>query len=78
MYRLQNKVDLALKDLDSAVSLSGGRGRAAEQAYTQRGLIYRLHGNDDAARHDFQEASKLGSKFAQKQARLLYCTAGPG
>lgn len=67
VYRLQNQVDLALEDLNTAVSLSGVRGRAAEQAFTQRGLIHRLHGDDEEAREDFQAAAKLGSKFAQKQ-----------
>ena len=70
VYRLQNEVDLALEDLNTAVTLSGGHGRAAEQAFTQRGLIYRLHGSDEQAREDFQAAAKLGSKFAQKQVHI--------
>ena len=44
VYRLQAQVDVALADLDRAIQLSGGRGRAAEQAYTQRGLVWRLRG----------------------------------
>ena len=67
MYRLQNQVESALQDLDVAVELSGGRGKAAEQAFTQRGLIHQLHGNEDQAKQDFQAAAKLGSKFAQKR-----------
>ena len=54
-----------------ALELSGGRGKAAEQAFTQRGLIHRLHGNDEEARTDFQAAAKLGSKFSQKQVFWL-------
>lgn len=67
VYRLQNKVDLALADLTMALELSGGRGKAAEQAFTQRGLIHSLHGNNQQARTDFQAAAKLGSTFSQKQ-----------
>ncbi len=69
VYRLQNKVELALQDLNIAVELSGGRGKAAEQALNQRALIHHLHGNEKAAKEDFQVAARLGSKFAQKRVR---------
>ena len=74
VYRLQNEVELALADLNTAVSLSGGRGRAAEQAFTQRALIHRLHGRDEEAKADFLAAAKLGSKFAQKQVHTYIHT----
>ena len=67
VYRLQKQIDSALTDLDSAISLSGGRGKAAEQAHTQRGLIRRLQGENEAALEDFKAAARLGSRFAQKQ-----------
>ena len=70
VYRLQAQVDLALADLDRAIQLSGGRGRAAEQAYTQRGLVWRLRGEDERALEDFKSAARLGGHFAQKQVRL--------
>lgn len=70
MYRLQNQIDLSLRDLNSAIELSGGRGLAAEQACCQRGLLYRLQGRDEEAKQDFQTAAKLGNKFAQKQVTL--------
>ena len=70
VYRLQAQVDLALADLDRAIQLSGGLGRAAEQAYTQRGLVWRLKGEDEQALEDFKSAARLGSHFAQKQVRL--------
>ena len=54
MYRLLNQVDKALSDLNTAIQLSGGLGKAAEQAYTQRGLIHVLHSNEDEALQDFQ------------------------
>ena len=66
VYRLQAQVDLALADLDTAIQLSGGRGRVAEQAYTQRGLVRRLRGEDERALEDFKRAARLGGTFAQK------------
>ena len=73
VYRLQAQVDLALADLDRAIQLSGGRGRAAEQAYTQRGLVWRLRGEDERALEDFKSAARLGGHFAQKQVQLHVC-----
>lgn len=77
MYRLQSNIDLALADLNTAVALSTGRGKAARQALTQRGLIHRLHGKDEEARTDFQAAVKLGSKFAGKQVTINACGGTP-
>lgn len=54
MYRLLNRVDDALSDLNTAIQLSAGVGRAAEQAYTQRGLIHILQGNEEDALQDFK------------------------
>ena len=71
VYRLQGQVDLALADLDRAIQLSGGRGRAAEQAYTQRGLVWRLREEDERALEDFKSAARLGGHFAQKQVGLF-------
>ncbi|XP_063605475.1 tetratricopeptide repeat protein 36 homolog [Penaeus indicus] len=65
--RLQGKVEEAMADLNTAIELSKGKGRAACQAFTQRAMIHRLQGNDDLAREDFQAASNLGSEFAKAQ-----------
>lgn len=64
---MRNEVEAALSDLNTAITLSSGRGRAAEQAYSQRGLIHRLKGEDEKALEDFKAAAKLGNQFAQKQ-----------
>ncbi|KAL1782134.1 tetratricopeptide repeat protein 36 [Sigmodon hispidus] len=61
----------ALEDLERAVTLSGGRGRAARQSFVQRGLLARLQGRDDDARRDFEQAARLGSPFARRQLVLL-------
>ena len=67
MYQLRQQPEDALTDLNRAVELSGGRGKAAEQALTQRGIIWRVKGDDEKALEDFKKAGKLGSRFAQKQ-----------
>lgn len=61
----------ALEDLERALALSGGRGRAARQSFVQRGLVARLQGRDDDARGDFERAARLGSPFARRQLVLL-------
>ena len=66
---LQNHVDLALSDLDTAIQLSGGHGKVAELAYTQRGLIRRLQGCDEGALEDFKAATKLGGSEAFSKLR---------
>ncbi|XP_054651284.1 tetratricopeptide repeat protein 36 [Dunckerocampus dactyliophorus] len=71
VLRLQGNTAGALEDLDSAISLSGGRGRTACQALVQRGLLRRLARQDDEARADFQKAAALGSEFARQQAVML-------
>ena len=64
MYFLGD-VTRALEDLNKAIDLAKGRGTAAAQAYTQRGLIHRLNGEEDEAREDFEKAAALGSAFAK-------------
>ena len=40
--------------ISTAITLSRGKGKTPEQAYTQRGLILMLHGNEDEALQDFK------------------------
>jgi len=65
--RLTGKIEEALADLDKAIQLSEGKGRAACQAYCQRGLIHLKNNAKEQARADFEEATKLGSQFAKAQ-----------
>ncbi|NWU17106.1 TTC36 protein, partial [Cephalopterus ornatus] len=69
--RLRGNVAGALQDLDTAIRLSRGRGRAACQSFVQRGLIHRLQARDEDARRDFERAARLGSAFARRQLVLL-------
>ena len=55
-----------VQPVSNIIQLSGGHGRAAEQAYTQRGLVWRLRGEDERALEDFKRAARLGGTFAQK------------
>ena len=64
--RLKGDVASALNDLETALSKSQGRGKAARQAFVQRGLINRRNGNDQQAKSDFQKAADLGT-------RIEYC-----
>ncbi|KAM6312569.1 tetratricopeptide repeat protein 36 [Podargus strigoides] len=69
--RLQGDVAGALRDLDAAIRLSRGCGRAACQSFVQRGLIHRLQAREEDARQDFKRAAQLGSAFARQQLVLL-------
>lgn len=54
-------------DLNNAINLSGGKGRAGCQALCQRGLIHLKEKNEKDAKSDFEAAAKLGSRFAKAQ-----------
>jgi tetratricopeptide (TPR) repeat protein len=66
-YRMKNKVEEALNDLNKSIELSNGEGKAACAAYTQRAMIYLLKEEKDKAKIDFQKAANLGSSFAKMQ-----------
>lgn len=61
----------ALKDLNLAVDLSKGRGKAGIQALCQRGVLHRCVGRTDEARDDFELAARGGSSFARTQLVAL-------
>ncbi|XP_055856852.1 tetratricopeptide repeat protein 36 homolog [Episyrphus balteatus] len=65
--RLKGDDDGALKYLNRALELSSQQARTRCQALCQRGLLYRKMENISAAKDDFEEASKLGSRFARNQ-----------
>ena len=59
VFRLMDNIDAAQTDLQTAIELSGGRGTAAAQAHTQRGLILMLRGNEEQALEDFKVNLKV-------------------
>lgn len=64
-YRLNSDIEAALSDLNNAVNLSNGRGKAACQAYCQRALIYQYQDRAEEALQDFKMAAELGNNFAK-------------
>lgn len=59
---------VALADLEKAIELSHDTYPLTKcRAYCQRGIIKRKVNDTDSARDDFNEAAKLGSKFARQQ-----------
>ncbi|EDV23953.1 uncharacterized protein TRIADDRAFT_26445 [Trichoplax adhaerens] len=65
--RLHGDIDGAMADLDKTIEFSSGKGLSASQAYTQRALLKKLSGDDDAALDDFKRAAALGNDFAKAQ-----------
>lgn len=56
-----------MEDLNKAIELSNGRGKAACQAYCQRAMLYHYTANEELAFADWESASNLGSQFAKNQ-----------
>ncbi|XP_057380508.1 tetratricopeptide repeat protein 36-like isoform X2 [Daphnia carinata] len=66
-FRLLKRNEEAMKDLDMAIQLSNGKGKAACQAYCQRAMLNHYTGNEELAFKDWECASNLGSNFAKNQ-----------
>lgn len=59
---------MALDDLQKAIELSHETHPLTKcRAYCQRGIIKRKVNDTEGARDDYNEAAKLGSKFARQQ-----------
>ncbi|GMS85409.1 hypothetical protein PENTCL1PPCAC_7584, partial [Pristionchus entomophagus] len=69
--QLSGRPEQAFADLDESIQLSGGKGRSACQAFTQRAMIHRLRDDKEAARADFSSAASLGSPFARMQLAMM-------
>lgn len=67
VYRLMNKTEDALRDIEHALKYGGAE--ILKQAYTQRGLIRRDCGNTKEAEDDFRMGAKYGNKFAKAVVR---------
>ena len=63
--RLAGRPESAMKDLDMAIRLSQGKGKAGSSALCQRGVLLRKEGRDDDAIEDFKKAATHGSGFAK-------------
>ena len=60
-------LDGAMQDLNLAIRLSKGYGKAAAQAYTQRALLKKVQNDEEGALQDFKLAAALGNGFAKSQ-----------
>ncbi|KAF8362863.1 ttc-36, partial [Pristionchus pacificus] len=69
--QLSGRPEEAFADLEESIRLSGGKGRSACQAFTQRAMIYRLRDDKEAAKADFSSAAALGSPFARMQLAMM-------
>ncbi|XP_004925180.1 tetratricopeptide repeat protein 36 isoform X2 [Bombyx mori] len=68
LYRLLERDDEALHDLQRALEITEGKKtRARALTLCQQGVLLRKKGSDDEAKKVFEEAAKLGSGFAKKQ-----------
>jgi len=67
VHRLKQDIQQAKMDLNNAINLSGGKGKAASQAFVQRGLISLKEKRESEAKADFEAAAKLGNQFAKAQ-----------
>lgn len=68
VYRLQNKLDLAILDLDRAIELSQDFPNVKQQALCQRAWIRHAANLMEDAYADFQEAGRLGNEDARRMA----------
>ncbi|KAI1297148.1 Tetratricopeptide repeat protein 36 [Halotydeus destructor] len=71
VFQLRGDTQSALNDLNRAIELSKGKGKAASNAYCQRAMIHRLEGRDEEALSDFKLAAVNGSEFAKSQVVKL-------
>ncbi|KAI8119889.1 hypothetical protein FF38_10847 [Lucilia cuprina] len=65
--RLAGKDEAAFDDLNHALENCLNQAKSKCHALCQRGVLYRKQNKLDEARQDFEEAAKMGSKFAKQQ-----------
>ena len=53
-----------MADLDNALELIKERGKVAENAYTQRGIIRKVWREEEETREDFKKVVYFRSSFA--------------
>ena len=63
--RLMGRNEEAMDDLNKAIDLSGGKGRAGVNALCQRALLFLLKGCEEEGNRDLQAAAEEGHDFAK-------------
>eukprot|EP01135_Chromosphaera_perkinsii_P008150 Nk52_evm1s1149 gene=Nk52_evmTU1s1149 len=66
-FQLCERVEDALKDLEKAIEYGQNDNFVLRNAYTQRAMIEKLRGDDDAAKSDFEKAAELGGELAKME-----------
>jgi len=66
VYQLMKRNNDAIRDLDKALEINGGKGKVGIQALTQRGILRKVFGEDNLAQEDWKKASALGGQFANR------------
>ncbi|CAF4679287.1 unnamed protein product, partial [Rotaria socialis] len=72
-FQLQNRTNEANVDLSTAIELASSDNSHQKVlclALTQRGILNRFLGKNEASLEDFQRAAELGSPFAKQQVLL--------
>ena len=57
----------AMNDLNLAIKLSNGEGKAATQAFCQRAMLHQIANRNEEAKSDWTRAADLGCQFAKNQ-----------
>ncbi|CAO3684497.1 unnamed protein product [Rhizopus stolonifer] len=66
IYRLDQKLDKALEDLNLVIQdLGEGQPKVLRQAYTQRAILKRQQGDLIGSRKDFETGAQLGNPVAR-------------
>ncbi|KAJ3210391.1 Tetratricopeptide repeat protein 36 [Clydaea vesicula] len=68
-FRMVNKLDEALLDLNLAIEYGGGQKLLLGNAYTQRGLIKKELKDELGAELDFLEGAKFGNDLAKLEVK---------
>jgi tetratricopeptide (TPR) repeat protein len=71
LFQMERKPEQAMADLNQAIQHCDIPRKVASQAYAQRGVLYRVQGNDEAARSDFEKAASYGNAWAKRMAVKL-------
>jgi len=71
LFQMLNKPDDAMSDLNQAIQHCVLSRKVASQAYAQRAVLYRVQGDNDAARLDFEKAASFGNAWAKRMAVQL-------
>jgi len=66
-FRLMRRDKDAMNDLNLAIKLSNGEGKAATQAFCQRAMLHQIANRNEEAKSDWTRAADLGCQFAKNQ-----------